>query len=273
MGTWGTGISSNDVFEDVKYDFFEMYNKGFEVPEITKVLIEENEELINSEEDSNNFWFCLAKSQWECRALEPDVFEKVKDIIESGKDITLWHSLGTEISKRKKVLDNFLAQISVERKTARKRKVIKLRDAIFEKGDCLVFQLADGDYCGIFILESEKNTEYGWNLICATDIKKKERPTLLDFQNADVLFKKEQEHGNIFKPVKSISWLYAQHIKKTTVTFEKVSEIHFTKEFSVENDFRRFSNWSSLKSSQDYFYEHFEEMSSNEKLKLSDLLQ
>ena len=28
MGTWGTGISSNDIYEDINYEFFELYNQG-----------------------------------------------------------------------------------------------------------------------------------------------------------------------------------------------------------------------------------------------------
>ena len=45
----------------------------------------------------------------------------------------------------KEHLDDFLKKISTEKKTARKRKVKKSRNAIFKKGDCLVFKLSDGD--------------------------------------------------------------------------------------------------------------------------------
>jgi hypothetical protein len=44
MGTWGTGISSNDVYEDIYYKFFELYNQGIEVTSITEKLIKENKE-------------------------------------------------------------------------------------------------------------------------------------------------------------------------------------------------------------------------------------
>ena len=187
MGTWGTGISSNDVYEDIYYKFFELYNQGIEVTSITEKLIKENKELIDSHEDHNNFWITIAKSQWECKALDPKIYNLIKDIVESEKDIELWKELDaskSDLTKRKKVLDNFLEKISTEKKTARKRKVKKLREAIFEKGDCLVFNLSDGDFCGIFVLESEKESEFGLNLVVVTDIKKSDKPTEKDFENA-----------------------------------------------------------------------------------------
>ena len=59
MGTWGTGISSNDVYEDINYEFFELYNQGMEVSAITEKLTKENKELIDSHEDQNNFWITV----------------------------------------------------------------------------------------------------------------------------------------------------------------------------------------------------------------------
>ena len=137
----------------------------------------------------------------------------------------MWKELDaskSDLTKRKKVLDNFLEKISTEKKTARKRKVKKLREAIFEKGDCLVFNLSDGDFCGIFVLESEKESEFGLNLVVVTDIKKSDKPTEKDFENAKILFGSEQQIDNEFKPKEKISWYYAQHYKKAEIEIEKI---------------------------------------------------
>ncbi|WP_333853982.1 hypothetical protein [Epilithonimonas sp.] len=104
MGAWGTSISSNDSFQDVYQDFFQLYNDGLETTEITEKLIISYNEEINSNEDSNNFWFALAKAQWECQKLEPKIYKKVKEIIESDSDIVVWKELGAnekDIKKRK----------------------------------------------------------------------------------------------------------------------------------------------------------------------------
>lgn len=102
MGAWGTGISSNDTFADIYDEFFELYNDGLEVLEISKKLIKNNQEIINEPDDSNNFWFALAKAQWECKQLDNKVLDKAKTIIESGYDIEVWKRLDASEKDLKK---------------------------------------------------------------------------------------------------------------------------------------------------------------------------
>tara|TARA_R110000868_G_scaffold385339_2_gene653188 strand:+ start:682 stop:1539 length:858 start_codon:yes stop_codon:yes gene_type:complete len=277
MGTWGTGISSNDTYEDINYEFFELYNQGMEVPEVTKKLISENEELINSREDQNNFWITIAKSQWECKSLDPEIHNIIKDIVKSGKDIELWKELGgtkSDLTKRKKVLDNFLIKISKAKNSARKIKKKIFRDAIFEKGDCLIFKLADGDYCGAFVLESEKNTEFGLNLIVITDIKKSEKPKLKDFEIAKVHFSleqqvsvKKQEIKTGVVPVEQIYWYHAQFYKKSETEFIVIGKLKTNRTYNSSQDFQRFSNWNNIVDHLESYYKEKEKCKTNLKLK------
>jgi len=274
MGTWGTGISSNDVYEDINYEFFELYNQGMEVSAITEKLIKENKELIDSQEDQNNFWITIAKSQWECKALDPKIHNRIKDIVESEKDIELWKELDaskSDLTKRKKVLDNFLEKISTEKKTARKRKVLKLRGAIFEKGDCLAFKLSDGDFCGAFVLEAEKESEFGLNLIAVTDIKMSDKPTEQEFENANILFGLEQQINKEFKPKEQISWYYAKHYKNSKTDFEKVGNLNVKPTYRADKDYQSFSNWDNLKLFQDSYYSESYKLRSDKIIKLSKL--
>ena len=274
MGTWGTGISSNDVYEDINYEFFELYNQGMDVSAITEKLIKENKELIDSHEDQNNFWITIAKSQWECKALDPKIYSRIKDIVESEKDIELWRELDaskSDLTKRRKVLESFLSKISTEKKTARKRKVKKLRDAIFEKGDCLVFKLSDGDYCGAFVLESEKKSEFGLNLIAVTDIKMSDKPTEQDFEKANILFALEQQINKEFKPKEQISWYYAQHYKNSETNFEKVGNLKVIPTYRSDKDYQNFSNWDNLKLYQDDYYSESYKYRSEKRVKLNKL--
>ncbi|SFU67504.1 hypothetical protein SAMN05216480_112138 [Pustulibacterium marinum] len=257
MGSWGTGISSNDIYEDINYKFFELYNEGMEVSAITERLIKENKELIDSHEDQNNFWITIAKSQWECKALDPKIYNQIEDIVKSEKDIELWKELDaskSDLTKRRKVLENFLEKISTEKKTARKRKVKKKRDAIFQKGDCLIFKLSDGDFCGAFVLESEKESEFGLNLVAVTNIKKSDKPTEQDFKNAKILFGLQQQINKEFKPKEKISWYYAQHYKKAEIEIEKVGQLEVDKSYSSSRHYQSFSNWDNLKLFQDNYY-------------------
>src|SRR3989304_5290235 len=146
----------------------DLYDDGLEPSEISQRIINQNTELIEDYEDKNNFWFALAMAQWQCKSLDSDIFQRVKTIIETGEDLKIWEELGAykkEINKRKKVLDSFLDKLSQEKVKPRKRKRKVLRDSIFQKGECLKFRLDNGNFGGAFVLTSEKQTEYGMNLI------------------------------------------------------------------------------------------------------------
>lgn len=190
MGTWGTGISSNDTYADVYDEFFELYDEGLSVKEITESLIASNQEIINEPDNSNDFWFALAKAQWECRELDPNFFDKVRTIVETGADLEVWRRQDADeksIAKRKVVLDKFLAQLQTERPKAKSRKKKVIRQPVFEKGDCLAFKLANGNFGGSVVLEAIKDTEYGYNLIATTRINQPHKPTAKDFESAEVL--------------------------------------------------------------------------------------
>lgn len=125
MGAWGTAISSNDIYADIYGGFFDLYNDGLDVAEISKKLIANNQETIGDPDDSNNFWFALAKAQWECKQLDSELFDRVKNIVESGADLKVWQQLDAEekdIKKREVVLDKFLADLQTERPKAKSRK-------------------------------------------------------------------------------------------------------------------------------------------------------
>lgn len=232
MGTWGTGISSNDTFADIYETFFELYNEGFTVKEISKKLISENQETINSEDDSNNFWFALAKAQWESKELDDEVYNRVKTIIETEQDLKVWRELDADekdIKKRKIVLDKFLNDLQTEKPKAKARKKKVIRQPLFEKGDCLTFKLENGNYCGAVVLEDVKNTEYGLNLIAATRINQKTKPTLTDFENAEALILSFANWQN--KP--EIGWYYLQTLKKDNIAFEVVEKIKVEIQYEI----------------------------------------
>lgn len=286
MGTWGTGISSNDVYEDINYEFFDLYNQGMDASAVTEKLIKENQELIHSVEDQNNFWFAIAKCQWECKALDPAIFERIKIIVETGKDIELWKELeasDSDLTKRQKALDNFLQKISIEKKTPKKRKVKKIVDAVFEKGDCLIFKLNDSFYGGVFVLEGEKNTEFGLNLICYLDINQRTKPTLKDFKKAQVIVTKSSEFDFSLKDEKlasfkekvvdnpEICWHYAADYKKSEISFELVGNLEVSLKYNSSSDFQCFSHWNSIVQNINSYYEETDQRKGSKTLKLKEL--
>lgn len=124
MGTWNTKINGNDTFQDIYQNFFDLYNQGQNPADISKQIQDDLAQMFNDYDDKNNGLFGLALAQWETKSLEPTVYKQVKEIIETGNDLEVWKGLGADnktIEKRKKELDKFLTQISIEREKPKRR--------------------------------------------------------------------------------------------------------------------------------------------------------
>ncbi|MBC7423582.1 MAG: hypothetical protein H7334_09040 [Ferruginibacter sp.] len=224
MGAWGTAISSNDTYADIYDEFFDLYNDGQFVEDISRKLIADNKETINEPDDSNNFWFALAKAQWECKQLDAEILERVKEIIQKGSDLEVWRRLDAEerdIKKRKVSLDKFLAVLQTEKPKAKSRKNKVIKQPPFKKGECLTFKLANGNYGGAVVLEAMKDTEYGHTLIATTRINQPSRPTKTDFETAEVLIANYANWDDNF----NIKWYMPIRHKLTEHLIEKVDTI------------------------------------------------
>lgn len=257
MGAWGTGISSNDTYADIYKQFVDWYNEGLSVPEITKRLIDENQETINLEEDAPNFWFAIANGQWECKALDKKVFSKVEHIINSGEDIRIWKELDaspSDLRAREKVLNKFLSKLQTEKDKPRKRTKKRFYNSIYQKGDCLTYLMDNGNYGGAFVLTDEHQTEIGTNYIAITTIDKPTRPTLDDFRTSEVYLKRVNEISFSRSVIKN-KWVdqpqiggFSAKVKNKDVDIEIVGQLPIYKEYKVRQDRKIGFGWTVLKS-------------------------
>jgi len=124
MGTWNTKINGNDTFQDIYQNFFDLYNEGKNPIEVSKQVQNDFAEMFDDYDDKNNSLFALALAQWETKSLDPTVFKQVKEIIETGNDLEVWKVLGADeksLQRRKKELEKFLKQLSIERDKPKRR--------------------------------------------------------------------------------------------------------------------------------------------------------
>lgn len=258
MGTWGTGIKSNDTSGDIYDDFFKLYNDGKSVKETTEKLITENKELIEDKYESNNFWFTLALCQWECKQLETSLFEKVKEIIESKTDLVIWKELDAtdaDIKEREMELNKFQTKLQTERKVAKKIIKTKYYNSIFIEGDCFIFKMIDGNYGGAFVLTDEQNTEIGANFIALTDISKTKKPTIQDFKEAKVYIRREKDVNHFFakfgkikievNDIAQIGMVNAIDFKKDKIEFETIGNLKLYRQYKPGNSCRGIP-WNQL---------------------------
>lgn len=247
MGAWGTGISSNDTYADVFGVFFDLYNDGVEVAEASAKLITQNRETIDDPDDANNFWFALAKAQWDCGQLDAELLHRVSLIIESGSDIDVWRRLDAsekDIQKRERVLSGFLAKLQSENPKPRKRKKKAIRQPPFEKGTCLAFKLSNGNYGGAVVIEAVAMEGFGMNLVASTRLNQQTLPNIDDFLSAEVLLLNFVTYQD--EPM--INWKYSIRFRKNKDLFINVGKIDVSMTYDPD-DSTKFSYggfWSSI---------------------------
>ena len=98
MGTWGTGIFSDDNAADLRDDYRDFIGDGLSSPEATdRLLAEWGSSLSREPEYAATFWLALAVTQWKCGRLEDRV--KAKALAGCGKTYLLMKTLSAPCRK------------------------------------------------------------------------------------------------------------------------------------------------------------------------------
>lgn len=159
MGTWGTGIYSNDIAEDVRdacKDIFALYD----VLEGNELLFNHFSDILNQgflDNEYASFWYALADWQWKHGMLNDFVKEKTLSLLEKNAGIDEWNCIGNQrdIAKRKKVLNSLKTQLSTRQPTLKKPK-LSLNKPKHKVGEVIVFRAITNDDT-IWIKESFSN--------------------------------------------------------------------------------------------------------------------
>ncbi len=276
MGAWGTAIKSNDTSADIYEDFFELFNDGAEPKDIYEKLISKNKDLISNTDDANNFWLVIALCMWETKTLSKELFTKVETIIKSGEDLIVWKKLGAdkpEIKKRTIALDKFLLKISEEKLKAKARKKKVSKEPIFKKGTCLTFTLQNGNYGGAVVLEADKLTGYGYNLIVTTRFNSPHKPSPKDLEESEIL---TLNYGAWNNNSKTTWYLPNEFKKKYFQLFEVTGELNIEKNYTpngseIEASFS--SGWHLIIESMSKQIEHELDHPKPKSYKLKHLLR
>ena len=126
MGCWGMGVTQSDEYCEIYERFMEEYDEGKPLADITKDILDDYlEEFEETDGVLHDVYFALGKAQWMCGGISEAIYNRVRQIIESGDNILFFQELEateTDLKLRKKNLDKFFNSISSPRKKARKRK-------------------------------------------------------------------------------------------------------------------------------------------------------
>jgi hypothetical protein len=185
---------------------------------------------------------------------DEQLFNKVKEIIESGSDLKCWEELGAdkpELKKREKALLSYLAKLANPKEKPKKPKLKKYKPALFEKGDVLSIRLDDGNYTGAVVLENLKeDDEFGSNFIVRALMNNIEKPTISEILNSKVC---------------NYAWYLPIQYKKYIKCIEKIGSINIEFEYKSDGVGSTHSGWMIFVSSIENNY-HIEGNQDIEKL-------
>lgn len=178
MSCWGMGITQSDEYCEIYERFMEEYDEGKPVKDITADILEEYLSEFDAEDGIlHDVYFALAKGQWMCGGVQPEILEKVRTIIVSGANLEFLRELEADerdLKQRKRNLDKFLAGLQVPRSAVRKRKKPESAYVPPKKhpplpqvrlGDVVVYPDKEG-WRALLVIQIQKDRDLGKSASC-----------------------------------------------------------------------------------------------------------
>ena len=106
MGTWGTGIYSNDVSADVR-DMCEEIFPFVSVDEGNRIVFEEFKDIVFAplvDNDNASFWYALSDWQWKHGILSDEIRSKTLELLRENAGVVEWQESGDAANARKREL-------------------------------------------------------------------------------------------------------------------------------------------------------------------------
>jgi hypothetical protein len=144
MGTWGTGLYSDDIACDVRDDYKDILGDGIPEPEATKRLMEQWKNELSDPDTASVFWLTLADVQWNLGRLQVKVKKEAYSVIENGSDITRWLPDKKLVIKRKGVLERLSQKLDTPQSAEKKVKKRFTDSTDWNLGDVYSLRLKSG---------------------------------------------------------------------------------------------------------------------------------
>ena len=103
MGTWGTGLFSDDLAADVREEFRDLLGEGLTTADAVNRLRKEYKSSLRDPDEESVFWLALADTGWRLGRLDDAVLKNALRVIDSGQDLKRWED-PADRKKREQVL-------------------------------------------------------------------------------------------------------------------------------------------------------------------------
>jgi hypothetical protein len=143
VGTWGTGIFSDDTAADVRGQFRDAIGDGLTPEAATRRLLEHYKPGPHDPDGTPVFWIALAVTQWKTGRLLESVKREALRVIADGSDLARWSDPND--TKRRTVelekVSRLLASPQPPTKRIRKR---WLEECDWKRGELVIYRTAAG---------------------------------------------------------------------------------------------------------------------------------
>ena len=179
MGAWGYGVRQDDFVLDVIGAFEDHLKAGGSIREATDAVKLRFAAATMDDDDGPLFWIALADVQWTYGELEPQIRDRIKEDLDSGRSLAAWAEEQRGLSRRRAALETFIEKIGRSNPRPKKLPKVLVRAPKFRPGDCLSIRLSNGQYAAALVLVADHSTvEYGRNLVGMLDYLSSEKPTV-----------------------------------------------------------------------------------------------
>jgi hypothetical protein len=144
MGTWGTGLYSDDTACDVRNDYKDILGEGMAEPEATERLIEQWKDALSDPDSASVFWLALADVQWTLGRLQEKVKREALAVIEDGSDLARWLPDRKLERQRKAVLERLRQKLNSAQPAEKKVKKRYVDSTDWNLGDVYSLRLRSG---------------------------------------------------------------------------------------------------------------------------------
>jgi hypothetical protein len=151
MGTWGTGLYSDDFAADLRGDFRDLLGEGLAGRDAVDRLMSDYADSLADPDEEPVFWLALADISWKVGRMDERVRENALRIIDEGRDLARWES-PRDRTKREAVLAKLRAQLlSLQPAAKRIPKTVKSANE-WVVGDVIAFQLRSGRWVPLRVI-------------------------------------------------------------------------------------------------------------------------
>lgn len=166
MGTWNTGLFSNDTTSDVRDTYIQCLKQQLSNEEAFQRTYEEYKELIGTDEEPL-FWYALAETQWKVGRLTPEVRDTAINFIQKGGGVFIWAESPVGALKWKNTLRKVEEKITSPMPEEKKfRKPVEFERNPWNTGDVYAYQfhtdkaIEDGLYGKYILMQKIGDVEY-----------------------------------------------------------------------------------------------------------------